>query len=352
MKVTIRPREEGDQQILDGLFKDPEVSAELCMPWNAESWISESRRSLDVAYRSWIMVDGKVAGIVALEYPTLPRAKYQINIVLGRDYWDRVIATEALYQAVKIGLDALNLDGMFTKTESDNHVMTQVMESVGFQKTMVWREHVLKDGTYSDLLHWTIFRGADLPTRNHEIDREVRLERFPSPESYSPIDLFDDYPFTGDAPDTNEYVATEKYYRFWGTNRFMPESKKKLERGYPFTILADGEIVGDIGIGDATECRTTYEVGYAIGRPFWNKGICTEALKQVVRFGFDELKIHKIRCDTSAGNPASIRALEKAGFIEEEKNKAGLYEDSWFAQTVYVYIINPAESENRRATGE
>lgn len=75
------------------------------------------------------MVDGKVAGNVALEFQTLSRDEYQVSFVLGRDYWDPDSATETLYRTVKFGFDELNLDGTFTKTESNNHVMTQVIES-------------------------------------------------------------------------------------------------------------------------------------------------------------------------------------------------------------------------------
>ena len=59
MNITIRSREEGDQLILNAFFEHPEVSKQLWLPSNAESWISESRKSLDPAYRSKIMVDGK-----------------------------------------------------------------------------------------------------------------------------------------------------------------------------------------------------------------------------------------------------------------------------------------------------
>jgi RimJ/RimL family protein N-acetyltransferase len=349
MRVTIRRHEDSDQAILNELFKHPEVSAQLWMPWNADSWISESRKSLMSAYRFRILVDGKVAGIAAIESPTLPRDEYQINFVLGRYYWDRGIADEVLRQTVRFGFGVLHLSGMFTWTESDNRATAQVLEKVGFQQTMVWKEHVHKDGTYLDKALWTLFSGARLETSGNGIGREVRLQSFPNPEHFSPIDLFDDYPFGSsvktekDAPfEASNYLATARYFRFWGNEIYMPESRKRLDRNYGFTILADNEIVGDMDLGDPTECKTTYEVGYAIGRPFWNKGICTEALRKLVRFAFDELNIRKIRCDTDAGNPASVRVLRKIGFTEEEKFDTALRKDSWFAHTVYVSLFNPA----------
>ena len=83
-----------------------------------------------------------------------------------------------------------------------------------------------------------------------------------------------------------------------------------------------------------------------VHRKTGNQGICTEALKQVVRFGFDELKIHKIACDTDSDNPASLRVLEKAGFKEEE-----VFEEAWHREDESVYevdrfLINPGDHQN------
>jgi len=55
---------------------------------------------------------------------------------------------------------------------------------------------------------------------------------------------------------------------------------------------------------------------------FWNKGIATEAIKQIIKFGFSRLKLTKIWAGTIINNPASGRALEKAGFKHKKiKNK-------------------------------
>ena len=96
---------------------------------------------------------------------------------------------------------------------------------------------------------------------------------------------------------------------------WIPPFRKSLkEKGYVFTILADGKIVGSIGLESPSICRSTYTVGFAVGRQYWGQGVCTEALKQIVKFGFEELKLHKIVGDNDSDNPASGRVFEKAGF--------------------------------------
>jgi [ribosomal protein S5]-alanine N-acetyltransferase len=74
------------------------------------------------------------------------------------------------------------------------------------------------------------------------------------------------------------------------------------------------------------------ELGYWLGLPYWNQGFMTEAVKSVVRYGFDTLKLHRIHAAAFSRNPASIRVMEKAGMRFEgiargRMLKNGVFED-------------------------
>lgn len=56
------------------------------------------------------------------------------------------------------------------------------------------------------------------------------------------------------------------------------------------------------------------EVGYWIGKPYWNKGICTEALRLLLDYTLNVKCFDNIWADHFVGNPASGRVLEKCGF--------------------------------------
>jgi ribosomal-protein-alanine N-acetyltransferase len=58
-------------------------------------------------------------------------------------------------------------------------------------------------------------------------------------------------------------------------------------------------------------------LGYQIGEEFNGKGYMTEALKLALDIGFNELKFHRITAQVNPANPASIRVLEKVGFVRE-----------------------------------
>ena len=58
-------------------------------------------------------------------------------------------------------------------------------------------------------------------------------------------------------------------------------------------------------------------MGYWIGKPFWGNGYCTEAAKEVVKYGFTALGVTRIQATHFAQNPASGRVMEKIGMTYE-----------------------------------
>ncbi len=82
------------------------------------------------------------------------------------------------------------------------------------------------------------------------------------------------------------------------------------------TLADNGEFVGAIGLRAQSEHQRA-ELGYWIGVPYWNRGYCTEAAVAVIRYGFDELGLHKITSRHLKGNHASERVMVKAGMRKE-----------------------------------
>lgn len=80
-----------------------------------------------------------------------------------------------------------------------------------------------------------------------------------------------------------------------------------------------GEPVGCVGYLPASASNLSIaedeaEVGYWIARPFWNLGICTEALGLVVDFCFKVKGFTRLWGDYFPENPASGKVMEKCGF--------------------------------------
>jgi len=56
------------------------------------------------------------------------------------------------------------------------------------------------------------------------------------------------------------------------------------------------------------------EIGFIIGKPYWGRGIVPEALRAVLTFASDTLKLSEVRGRCDIDNTRSARVFEKTGF--------------------------------------
>jgi RimJ/RimL family protein N-acetyltransferase len=101
---------------------------------------------------------------------------------------------------------------------------------------------------------------------------------------------------------------------------FIEAQEKAIAEGEVFNLgifLREPEaLIGGIGL-EVKKKHNTAELGYWIGKPYWGKGYCTEAVGAMVEFGFTTLCLRKVFAEHFADNPASGRVLEKLGFSYE-----------------------------------
>lgn len=70
------------------------------------------------------------------------------------------------------------------------------------------------------------------------------------------------------------------------------------------------------GVSNIEIGKNDAEVGYWIGKPHWNNGYCTEALKAMMNYCQKELKFSTLWADFFIDNPASGRVMQKCGFVD------------------------------------
>jgi RimJ/RimL family protein N-acetyltransferase len=103
----------------------------------------------------------------------------------------------------------------------------------------------------------------------------------------------------------------------------IEDAKKFLERVVAkegleqiFCIDVDGALVGTIGLHRGEDVhRLTAEFGYWIGEEFWGRGIMSEIIPAFVDYCFKEFSLKRMFAMPHSRNPASVRVLEKAGFV-------------------------------------
>ena len=79
---------------------------------------------------------------------------------------------------------------------------------------------------------------------------------------------------------------------------------------------ASGRLVGLCGLVVLSGAKDG-EIWYLVDPEHWGRGIATEAVQQLLGFGFGELRLHRIWATCLPENPGSSRVLEKVGMRRE-----------------------------------
>lgn len=113
----------------------------------------------------------------------------------------------------------------------------------------------------------------------------------------------------------------------WPPHRSLDESREVIrtvfsgEGMWAVVLKETGEPIGCAGylpasLSNLEISEDQCEVGYWIARPYWGRGICTEALRLIVRYCFEEKGFSVLWGDYFPENPASGRVMEKCGFSD------------------------------------
>jgi [ribosomal protein S5]-alanine N-acetyltransferase len=81
-------------------------------------------------------------------------------------------------------------------------------------------------------------------------------------------------------------------------------------------LRSDGRQIGGIGLR-VDQLHQHAELGYWLGAPYWRQGYATEAAREMLRYGFEDLGMHRILATHFKHNPASGRILKKLGMRYE-----------------------------------
>ena len=77
------------------------------------------------------------------------------------------------------------------------------------------------------------------------------------------------------------------------------------------------KIIGTIGYHKIIKEHHRAELGYMLHPSYQGKGLMQEALTSVIKFGFEQMKLHSIEADVNPNNEKSINLLLRNGFIKE-----------------------------------
>ncbi len=101
-------------------------------------------------------------------------------------------------------------------------------------------------------------------------------------------------------------------------------------------------VIGSCGYFSVRRGTQTYEIGYELHPDYWCRGLMTEALPAILRFGFDpqaRLPVHRTEALVIPDHGASIRVLEKLGFsCEGVRREFGFWKERYHDVALYARL--------------
>ncbi|OEK00498.1 hypothetical protein BFP97_02775 [Roseivirga sp. 4D4] len=94
-------------------------------------------------------------------------------------------------------------------------------------------------------------------------------------------------------------------------------NKPRSIYGWSVRLKLDNTFVGETGMSPSNDRFKRGEIHYHITPDLWGQGYGTEIAKRLIKFGFEDLKLHRIEAGVATNNMGSIRVLEKSGMQRE-----------------------------------
>jgi diamine N-acetyltransferase len=108
----------------------------------------------------------------------------------------------------------------------------------------------------------------------------------------------------------------------------------------------DWRMVGNSSFHNLDWRNRSAEIGLFIGdKSSWDQGYGTEVLRLLLRHGFSTLNLHRIYLRVFEDNPRAIRAYEKAGFVQEGRQRQAEFHDGQFFDVLWMSVLRPEWTE-------
>ncbi|MBT4516289.1 MAG: GNAT family N-acetyltransferase [Candidatus Komeilibacteria bacterium] len=138
--------------------------------------------------------------------------------------------------------------------------------------------------------------------------------------------------FIGDELGQKTNLRKEKE---WFANYQKTKNKKF------FTICDDSKLIGFVGLSNISKQNKNTDLFIAIGEDeYRGKGIGKIAMKWIIDYGFNKLKLHKINLGVVKNNIAAVNLYKSLGFIIEGDMKDEVFSDDKFYDFLSMAIFN------------
>jgi len=106
-------------------------------------------------------------------------------------------------------------------------------------------------------------------------------------------------------------------------------------------VTLDGTHIGNIELFDFHRIPRAAELGVVIGeKAYWGQGYGSDAIRTLLRFGFEELNLHRVQLVVDEDNKRGIGAYQKCGFQLEGHLRDAVYRQGHYRDLLMMGILD------------
>ena len=123
---------------------------------------------------------------------------------------------------------------------------------------------------------------------------------------------------------------------------FLLKQQAKLPQIFAIELVAEHRVIGSVGLYErmtnaGEPATSTMDLGYMLNAQYWQRGMMTAAVAQILRYGFQTLHLRRITASCLANNPASQQILVHANFRQYDAVRHPDYAPFGAGQTELFY---------------
>ena len=98
--------------------------------------------------------------------------------------------------------------------------------------------------------------------------------------------------------------------------------------------------IGDCGFNEVSWISRSAELGIVIGeKRFWSQGYGGDALRLLLRYGFNLLNLNRIFLEVYQNNLRAVRSYEKVGFVHEGRKREGIFKNGVYQDVLIMSVL-------------
>lgn len=151
-----------------------------------------------------------------------------------------------------------------------------------------------------------IFKNLPIIETNRCILRPIKEEDYLDMYEYTSVDEVTKYLVFPTHKTPEDSLNAIKEY-------FLKPMKNGEPRSWAIEYKENGKMIGTAGFNNYIENIQCTEIGYVINQNYWGKGLMTEVVKGIIKFGFEKLNLNRIQARHHIDNMMSGRVIQKCG---------------------------------------